>query len=137
MFKNVLKLEAIILGTIVTVVIFLVNQLLFILIAAYSGLSGIEHEFWAQYKDLIWQIMGISTLCISMLLGGMIIRFMIDEHHWQNAFVVGAITGGLFIWSVGDRGELNAMSVFVFLAGAVSCAIGAHYSPWPKASKEA
>ena len=78
--------------------------------------------------------MGIATLCISMSLGGMLMRFLVDKSHWQNAFVVGAITGGLFILSVGERGELNATSVFVFFAGAVSCALGAHYSPWPKES---
>lgn len=127
-----LKINALILGTVATVVIFLINQLFFILIAAYSGLAGVEHEFWSQYKDVIWQAMGIATLCVSMMLGGLLMRWLVDEHQWLHGLVVGAITGGTFIWSSGDRGELNLMSLVVFIAGAVSAALGAHYSPWPK-----
>ena len=130
-----LRIDAIIFGTIATVVIFLINQLMFILVAAYSGLSGIEHEFWAQYKDLIWQVMGISTLCVSMLLGGALMRWMVDKNFALHGLIVAAITGGLFIWSSGDRGELNIMSLVVFVAGSISGALGAQYSPWPKAKR--
>ena len=130
-----LRINAIIFGTVATVIIFLINQLFFILIAAYSGLAGVEHEFWSQYKDLIWQVMGIATLCISMLLGGMLVRWLVDQRQWLHGLIVGALSGGMFIWTSGDRGELNLMALVVFIAGAVSCALGAHYSPWPKAAK--
>ena len=130
-----LRIDAIIFGTIATVIIFLINQLMFILVAAYSSLSGIEHEFWAQYKDLIWQVMAISTLCVSMLLGGGLMRWMVDKNFALHGLIVAAITGGLFIWSSGDRGELNIMSLVVFVAGSISGALGAKYSPWPKAKR--
>jgi hypothetical protein len=128
----VFRIDALIFGTIATTIIFLINQLFFILITAYSGLAGIEHEFWSQYKDLIWQVLGIATLCCSMMLGGMLVRWMVDYRQALHGFAVAALTSGLFIWSSGDRGELNLMSVVVFIAGAASGALGAHYSPWPK-----
>ena len=127
-----LKIAAIIFGTVATSIIFLINQLFFILIAAYSGLAGVEDEFWAQYKDLIWQVMGIVTLCFSMLLGGFLVRWLVDQRQWLHGMIVGILTSGMFIWTSGDRGELNLMSLAVFITGVVSCALGAHYSPWPK-----
>jgi len=128
-----IKIDALVLGCLATAIIFLINQLIFILIAAYSGLAGIEDEFWSQYKDLIWQIMGLATLCGSMGLGGMLMRLMVIKHQALHGLIVSSLTSGLFIWSLSDRGELTLMSAVIFLAGAGSGALGAHYSPWPKA----
>jgi len=126
-------IKAILFGGVVTTVIFLINQLIFILVAAYSGLAGWQSPFWSQYKHLIWQGMGIATLCVSMLLGGMLMRYFVDKRPALHGFIVGAILSLLFAWSSGDRGELNLTALLVFSAGALCCALGAHCSPWPKA----
>ena len=125
--------KALLLGTIATTIIFLTSQLLFILVAAYSGLAGLESAFWTQYKEIIWQGMGIATLCVSMLLGGALIRFMVNYQHALHGFIVGSIISIFFAWSTTGRGDINITGLLVFSAGALCCALGAHYSPWPSA----
>jgi len=124
--------KAIIFGTIATTILFLTNQLIFILVAAYSGLAGIESPFWNEYKDILWQAMGIATLGLSMFVGGGLMRYLVDQHQALHGLIVGSIISLFFAWTSADRGEINITGLVVFSAGALCCALGAHRSPWPQ-----
>lgn len=124
-----INIKAITFGTLITVVIFLVNQLIFILAAAYGGMAGEGNEFWMQNKELIWQIMGLVTLAVSMLLGGAAIRFFVEEKQALHGFIVGFIISGLFILSSLYRGDVNLMALFVFVLGTTCVTLAAHYAP--------
>lgn len=125
-----INIKAITFGTIITVIIFLVNQLIFILAAAYGGMVGEGNEFWMQNKELIWQVMGLLTLTVSMLLGGASIRFFVEEKQALHGFIVGFIISGLFILTSLYRGDLNFMALFVFILGTACVTLAAHYAPF-------
>lgn len=130
-----LDFKGLLFGTVTTTIIFLTSQLIFILVAAYSGLAGVESAFWTQYKEIIWQGMGIATMCFSMLLGGALMRCFVGENQALHGFIVGAIISLFFAWSTAGRGDINLTGILVFTSGALCCALGAHYSPWPKQRK--
>jgi len=131
-----IKISVLILGCITTLIILLVNQLIFILIAAYSGIAGNEHQLWLQYQGIIWQVMGLATLCGSMWLGGLTVRLMVTHYRALHGFIVACVISGTFIGSLSDRGQLTAMSMVVFLLAAVCGALGAHGLPWRKLKRD-
>lgn len=119
--------NAVIGGSITTVLIVIVKDLIFVMFASLVGAYGNTHPWFAPYTDQIWFYSALAVYCISMALGGAVTIYYDDSRKTLNAFIVGIIASLVAVWSMAPPNtEYNGMSL-VFLVVGISAATAGGY----------
>ena len=109
-------------GVLITVVISLSFELVFILAASFIGGPGSTDGLLAEYRQQLWYLSALLTHCLSMAVGGAITVLLFSHHHHiRHAVIVGILASSSSLISLLSLGTLNLMSLLYVMLGG-SCA---------------
>jgi len=126
-----MSIKAIVLGTLVSIVIFLSGQLVYILLAAFIGSSANEYATISEYKALLWFCLSAVTFAISFIFGGFITSMLTDKKKVLHAAIVGFLVAAISILSAGDLSALNYKALIMLIAGLGFSALGGRLGTEP------
>jgi len=126
-----MSIKAIILGTLLSIVIFLSGQLVYILLAAFIGSSANEYTAMNEYKTLLWFCLSAATFAISFILGGLFTSILTDKKKVLHAAIVGFLVAAISILSAGDLSALNYKALIMLVAGLGFSALGGRLGTKP------
>ena len=119
--------KALIAGFVSTVIIGLINQLVFVLLAAYLGNVGVSISFMSEYKEEIWFVFGMLTYCFSMAAGGFFTGFFANKNEMLHGALAGGLASIISLLSSTTSGELTAMSPLLLVFGVVFGGLGGYF----------
>lgn len=115
--------KAIIFGAIATVLAGLINNLIFVLFAAYIANSK-SSPFMAEYGDMLAYAIGIAGLFIAMACGGFITAFCARERVIVHGAIVGLLASCTSLALSANTGVLTPISVLFLAMGAGFTVVG-------------
>ena len=115
--------KAILFGWIATVLAGLINNLIFVLFAAYIANSK-STPFMAEYGDTLAYGLGIFGLFIAMAFGGFVTAFCARERVVVHGAIVGLLASGTSLALSAHTGVLTLMSILFLMLGVVFTVIG-------------
>lgn len=123
--------KAAIVGLICTIILILLGQLAFALVVSYIGNIGDKSPFITANKETLWITVGLLTYFGSMLIGGSVTAFLVDEHRVINATFVGMLASCCSLaLSLSSSGTLTFMGMLLVLSGGAFAAIGGLGRRW-------
>ena len=125
--------KAITAGVVITGILVLISQLVFILVAAYIGGAKGDFAFLAQHKETLWLVLALLTFCISMTLGGVVTAIISQTNQVRNALIVGGLVSCLSLATSLSSGQLTPISALVVVRGVTVTARGsAGWQRWSR-----
>ncbi len=117
--------QAVIGGSITTVVIVVLKDLVYVLFASLIGAYGNAHPWFVPYLEYIWFYSALAVYCFSMMLGGAVTMYFDDERQVLSAFIVGIIASLVAVWSMAaPNTEYNSMSLVFLVVGIIAATFG-------------
>ncbi|MES9857812.1 MAG: hypothetical protein ABW166_14605 [Sedimenticola sp.] len=116
--------KAITAGTITTIILLIISQLVFVLVAAFIGDAKGELAFISEHKELLWQAIGLLSFCISMMVGGMATAFFSQTDLTRNALIVGGVVSCLSLLATIQNGKITVSSALLVILGIAFAAVG-------------
>ena len=118
--------RAISLGIVTTVIVWLISQLIYVLVASAIGIvsSNQDMGFFSAYKEQLWFVTAMLVYCLTMIAGGLMTSFLAEDHFILNATLVGGITGCLIVATSLGMGQLTWISGLLILFGFIFAALG-------------
>ena len=130
-----MRIKAIIIGFILTTVIFLSGQLAYVLLASFVGTAATGHGLISEYKELIWFYLSMAVYAVCFLLGGLFTSLLTDEKKALHAGLVGFLVScGSVLVSAGLN-DLNYKALILVAVGLCFAAWGGKIGTDPKAGK--
>jgi hypothetical protein len=123
-FNFMISLKALVIGLIVTVLVGLFGQAIYVLLASYIGMAASDYGFVSNYKQEIWFVFAILVFCLSMSFGGMVTATIANHKLVQHAAVVGFMASLASILSSTASGDLTLMAGIMIVLGTVFAALG-------------
>jgi hypothetical protein len=127
-----MSLKALILGCVITTIIFLSGQLVYILLASYIGSASVNYELIGEYKELLWFCFSMGTYAICFVLGGLFTSLLTDEKKIIHAGLVGFLVAGGSILISADLADLNYKAIILLAVGLCFAAWGGKIGFEPK-----
>jgi len=115
--------KAIIFGWVTTVLAALMNNLIFVLFAAYIANSK-SNPFMAEYGQILAYAIGAVGLFIAMAFGGFVTAFCARERVIVHGAIVGLLAGGTSLALSAHTGVLTLISFLFLVVGALFTVIG-------------
>ena len=115
--------KAIVFGWITTVLAGLINNLIFVLIAAYIGNSR-SIPFFAEYGEPITYTIGILGLFIAMAFGGFVTAFCARERVITHGAIVGLLASITSLALTAHTGVLTLISLLFIIFTALFTIVG-------------
>jgi len=118
------SLKALIVGLIVTVLVGLFAQAIYVLVASYIGMAASDYGFVSSYKQELWFVFAILVFCLSMSFGGMVTATIANHKLVCHAAAVGFMASLASILSSTASGDLTLMAGVMIVLGTVFAALG-------------
>jgi len=118
------SLKALIVGLVVTVLVGLFAQAIYVLLASYIGMAASDYGFVSSYKQELWFVFAILVFCLSMSFGGIVTATIADHKLVYHAAVVGFMASLASILSSTASGNLTLMAGVMIVLGTVFAALG-------------
>lgn len=119
-----IKPKAVIAGLLATIILGMVNQLLFVLAAAAIGNAHDSYGFFSAYKNELWFVCGMTMYCLTMAAGGAVTALFARTHVALNAALVGTWASITSLAASVGEDEFTAMSILLVVLGMASASIG-------------
>lgn len=116
--------KALIVGLIVTILVGLFAQAIYVLLASYIGMAASDYGFVSNYKQELWFIFAILVFCLSMFFGGVVTATIADHKLVYHAAAVGCMASLASILSSATSGGLTLMAGVMVVLGTVFAALG-------------
>ncbi|UZE96902.1 hypothetical protein [Alkalimarinus alittae] len=116
--------KALIVGLIVTILVGLFGQALYVLLASYIGMAASDYVFFSTYKQEIWFVFAVLVYCLTMAFGGLLTGTMASHYKVTHASVVGFLAGIASIMSSAERGDITFMAVVMVFLGCLFACFG-------------
>ncbi len=116
--------KAITVGFVSTVIIGLVIQLVYVLVAALVGAYGFQSPWLSEYKEVLWLGGAALAFIIAMLIGGAITIAFARSTHLINPIVACTLAGLVSLMTSLDYSHLQWLSLVYLLMSGVFSAIG-------------
>lgn len=116
--------KALIIGLIVTILVGLFAQAIYVLVASYIGMAASDYGFVSSYKQEIWFIFAILVFCLSMSFGGVVTATIASHKLVHHAAVVGFMASLTSILTSSASGDLTLMAGVMIVLGTVFAALG-------------
>lgn len=111
--------RAITAGIVVTGVLWLIGQLVYVLVAFAIGMVSSTHviAFFSDYKEQLWFVTAIIVYSLTMIAGGYVTAFLANRNHALNGSIAGGVTGLVILASSLGIGELSWKSILLVVFG--------------------
>jgi len=119
-----MSIKAIIIGFIITTVIFLSGQLAYILLASYVGTAAMDQGLIGEYKELLWFCLSMATYAICFVLGGLFTSLLTDDKKVVHAGLVGLLVASGSVLISADLSDLNYKAIILLAVGLCFAAWG-------------
>ncbi len=116
--------KALIIGLIVTIIVGLFGQALYVLLASYIGMAASDYGFVSDYKQEIWFTFAILVFCVTMAFGGLLTGAIAEKKVIAHAFVVGFLASLASIVSSATSGDLTFMGGVMIILGTLFASLG-------------
>ena len=116
--------KALIIGLIVTVLVGLFAQAIYVLLASYIGMAASDYGFVSNYKQELWFIFAILVFCLSMSFGGIVTATIAEHKLVYHAAAVGFMASLASVLSSATSGGLTLMAGVMVVLGVVFAALG-------------
>ncbi|MCW8886625.1 MAG: hypothetical protein OQK12_15465 [Motiliproteus sp.] len=117
--------HAVIGGSITTVLIVVLKDLIYVLFASLIGAYGNAHPWFVPYMEHIWFFSALLVYCASMILGGAVTMYFDDDKRLSSAFIVGIVASLVAVWSMAaPNTEYNSTSLLFLLVGICAATFG-------------
>ena len=130
-----MSIKAIIIGFILTTVIFLSGQLAYVLLASYVGTSAAGSGLIGEYKELIWFYLSMAVYGICFLLGGLFTSLLTNKKKVIHAGFVGFLVACSSILISEDFSDLNYKALILVAVGFCFSAWGGKIGTDPELDK--
>lgn len=120
--------KALLIGLVVTILVGLFGQAIYVLIASYIGMAASDYAFFSTYKQEIWFIFAIAVYCLTMTFGGLLTATIAREYKVTHALVVGLGAGIASILSSAERGDITFMAVVMVFLGGLFASLGGRFA---------
>ncbi len=117
--------KTLLVGTVATVVITLIFQLLFIVVAIGIGMSSHDSWFIAAYKKQLWFATALLTHCLSLAAGGLVTVYFAEQRPLLHAAVVGVLASIITLATSMANRDFSLMSGMLVVLGALSATLSA------------
>ena len=118
--------KAITIGFTATLIIGLIIQLVYMLIAALIGAYSVSVPAIAPYKEILWLAGALSSFALTMLIGGAITMMAASTRKLINPLVACMLAGVVSVGITLGDGELTLKSIGIVLLGALFSVLGGH-----------
>lgn len=120
--------KALIVGLVVTILVGLFSQAIYVLLASYIGMAASDNTFVSTYKQEIWFVFAILVYCLAMAFGGLITSTIANHKLVLHAAIVGLLASlASVVWST-TSGDLTWMSIVIVVMGTLSAALGGGFA---------
>ena len=116
--------KALIVGLVVTVLVGLFAQAIYVLLASYIGMAASDYGLVSNYKQELWFVFAILVFCLSMSFGGMLTAIIANHKLVYHAAAVGFMASLASILSSTASGDLTLMAGVMIVLGTVFAALG-------------
>lgn len=116
--------KAILIGFILTTVIFLSGQLAYVLLASFVGTAATEHGLIGEYKELIWFYLSMAVYAVCFLLGGLFTSLLTDKKKVFHAGLVGFLVSCGSVFASANLSDLNYKALILVAVGLCFAAWG-------------
>lgn len=116
--------KALIIGLVVTILVGLFGQAIYVLIASYIGMAASDYAFFAAYKQEIWFVFAILVYCLTMSFGGLLTGTIATQFKVAHAASVGLLTGIASVISSAENSHITFMAVVMVVLGVIFASIG-------------
>ena len=118
------SVKSLIIGFVVTVIVGLFAQAIYVLLASYIGMAANDYGFVSSYKQELWFAFAILVFCLSMAFGGMVTATIANQKLVCHAAAVGFMASLASILSSTTSGGLTLMAGVMIVLGVVFAALG-------------
>lgn len=119
-----ISFKALIIGLIVTILVGLFGQAIYVLVASYIGMAASDYAFFSAYKQEIWFVFAILVYCLTMAFGGLLTGTIAIQYKVSHATLVGFLAGVASVTSSAESGDVTFMAVVMVLLGGGFAALG-------------
>ena len=119
-----MRIKAIIIGFILTTVIFLSGQLAYVLLASYVGTVSAGYGVIGEYKELIWFYLSMAVYAVCFLLGGLFTSLLTEKKKIIHAGLVGFLVSCGSVLVSADLSDLNYKALILVAVGLCFAAWG-------------
>lgn len=116
--------KALIIGLIVTILVGLFGQAIYVLLASYIGMAASDYTFFSTYKQEIWFIFAILVYCLTMAFGGLLTGTIATQFKVSHAAAVGFFASIASVVSSAESGHITFMAVVIIVLGTLFSSIG-------------
>ncbi len=116
--------KALIVGLIVTILVGLFGQAIYVLLASYIGMAASDYVFFSTYKQEIWFVFAILVYCLTMTFGGLLTGTIANQFKVSHAAVVGFIASVTSVVSSAESGHITFMAVVIVVLGTFFSSLG-------------
>lgn len=120
--------KALIIGLIVTILVGLFGQAIYVLLASYIGMAASDYTFFSTYKQEIWFIFAILVYCLTMAFGGLLTGTIAIQFKVSHAAVVGLLASIASVVSSAESGNITVMAVVIIVLGTLFASIGGFFA---------
>ncbi|WP_250655087.1 hypothetical protein [Alkalimarinus coralli] len=116
--------KALIIGLVVTILVGLFGQAIYVLLASYIGMAASDYVFFSTYKQEIWFIFAMLVYCLTMAFGGLLTGTIANQKQAWHAAAVGFLAGVASVTSSAENSSITLMAVVMVVLGAFFAFLG-------------
>ncbi len=116
--------KSLIAGFFATLIIGLLNLVVFTYSSAYTGTYAGNIDFFIANRSQIYFVFGFVTFCCTMSLGGYVTALMAGQKEVLNGAIVGTLVGGFSLFGSTAVGDFSLTSVVLIVFSGICGAVG-------------
>lgn len=116
--------KALIIGLVVTILVGLFGQAIYVLLASYIGMAASDYAFFSAYKQELWFVFAILVYCLTMAFGGLLTGTIAIQYKVSHAAAVGLLASIASVVSSAESGDVTFMAVVIIVLGTVFSSLG-------------
>ena len=125
------SIKAIVAGSLFVVIVFIILQMAFVIIAAGYNTLAANFPFLKDIAGIFRYLVGLPVLIVTTFIGGYITADIADMHTkikvWLHCFVVGSISVGGMMYSAMGNSSLTLTGIVVIVLAISASSAGGFY----------
>lgn len=125
------SIKAIVAGSLFVVIVFIILQLAFVIIAVGYNTLAADFPFLKDIAGIFRYLVGLPILIVTMFIGGYITADIADMHSnikvWLHCFAVGFIAVGGMMYSAMGNSSLTLTGIVVIVLAISASSAGGFY----------
>lgn len=116
--------KSLIAGSFATLIIGLINLVVFTYSSAYTGTYAANVDFFISNRSQIYFVFGFVTFCCTMGLGGYVTALMAGQREVLHGAITGTVVGGLSLFGSTSVGDFSLTSVVLIVFSGICGGVG-------------